>query len=169
MKTPNLWIYTVDTSQGEIREQSLPFQADVPSAIWVQEEFASDRRILATVYPTGRSPYQAVIDSDGSLLAKFDEEPVVLSEEGLTLFRSGFSPMTVSADGTLLAGTRSVDDGNFMDSSELFIGDVGGQWVVPLENAPQGMGPRFSRQENWIAFYEPNGDLIHIGRVELVR
>jgi hypothetical protein len=167
----DLWIYVVDTSQGQIRERLLPFQVDVPSAMWVQEAFPSDRRILATVDPAGRSAYQAIIDVDGSLLAKFDEKSVAISEEnrGLQRFRSGFHPESISADGTLVIGTRSIDDGHITYSSELFIGDVGGQCVVPLEGAPQGVDPRFSRQGNWIAFNEPNGNLIHIGRIELVR
>ncbi|HET9887182.1 MAG TPA: hypothetical protein VFR10_06675 [bacterium] len=171
MVTGSLWIYFIDTSQNEIHERPLPFVADVPAVLSVLDVFVSDRRVLAMVYPMGKSPYNAVIEADGTLLATFENTGEAVQEEGRSLQRwhTGFLPVSVSADGMLLAGTRDIEDGHAMYSSEIFIADVAAQWVVPLEGAPQGMDPRFSRQGNWIAFAEFNGDLIHVGRVELVK
>jgi len=166
MMTGDLWIYFIETGTAGIHERPISFDQDVPAVLSVRDQFVSDRRILATVHPMGKAPYQAVIDADGAMLAKFDEKATRLPEAPQR-FRTGFYPGSVSADGTLLAGTRGTEDGHAMYSSEIFIADVNGAWVIPLEGAPQGREPCFARQGTWIAFAGFDSDLIHVGRVHL--
>jgi len=96
-----------------------------------------------------------VIDSSGSILSRFDGE------------FDGFNGTTITADGLYIVGSKEVNDGHQIISSQLLVADYLGSWTIPVTNVSMGMWPSASRIGNYVVFTNPENGAIHVGTLEL--
>ena len=77
-----------------------------------------------------------------------------------------FIGKSISPDLEFVAGFEEIPIGHAGDTYNLFLSDVKGAWVVPIEGGKGALDPSFSRVGDWIAFRRDYGG-IHIGKLEI--
>ncbi len=133
----------------------------------VVDVFPKGERVLAHSIPIEGLGSIAVLEPDGRVQSRFTQvlEPFTTAD-GARRDRGTFEPASVSSDGTLLIGTRRIEDESGTVVSVLCVGDAAGRWIVPLEGAPQGIAPRCARVGPWVAFRDLKAPVLHVGRIE---
>jgi hypothetical protein len=121
--------------------------------------------MLAWITVRDRGSLYFVVNLNGDVLSTFDQRGEIL-EDGW--WHTGFAPQSVSSDGRFLAGHRMEEDGHDVRSCAVYLSDVGGHWLVPIEAAPAGYRPQLSREGYFLAVSSCIGGTIHVGELEIV-
>ncbi len=169
-ENPTFRIYLVETGANGLQERLLPMPVPIAGSMSLVDAFPDRTRVLAQIFPFGAAAFAAVVDLDGHVIALFESEETPLEGDGLLQsVRTSFNPQTVSGDGSLVVGTRTVEDGHQIGQSTLYVGDAEGRWNAILEDAPEGAGPRLSRSGDFLVFANSATRLLEIGRIQKVK
>lgn len=161
---PGRWPCAFMEIGGELRVVPILVPFHGTSHFSVKDAFPDGKRMLAWITVRDRGPLDFVVDLEGVVLATFDQKGEML-EDGWR--HTGFSPHSVSSDSRFLAGYRTVEDGHDVRSCAVYMADVEGSWVVPIEGAPQATRPHLSRVGWWLAGASCSAGQIHVGELEI--
>jgi len=75
--------------------------------------------------------------------------------------------VAVASNGQFLLGLGNEEANGWSASFNLYLGDAGGTWRVPIEGAPQGTAPAASRVGYSVAYETVTGDSICVGNLEI--
>jgi hypothetical protein len=161
---PRLWPCAFMEVDGDLRVVSILVPFHGTSHFYVQDAFPDGERLLATITVRDRGSLYFVVNLKGDVLSTFDQKGEIL-EDGW--WYTGFSPHSVSSDGKFLAGYRMEEDGHYGRSCAVYVSDVQGNWLVPIEAAPPGYRPQLSREGYFLAISSCFGGTIHVGELEI--